>query len=158
MLDVADVAVMASGTFSYTTNVGGNSEWVPGTYVITATDSNGATGTTVFGYSNVYFADSLSFTTSSVSYGTVGAYTGISVPVTNSWSAAQTVVIFAAFKSGTSIYVAEGTIALSAGQGATVFAIDLQSIPAGTYSVTFAAVTLSNEPVSAPIAAITVVT
>ncbi len=50
VLDFSNVAVTASGTFSYTTNVGGNSEWVSDTYVITATDSNGATGTTTFEY------------------------------------------------------------------------------------------------------------
>jgi len=106
----------------------------------------------------VPFADSITFTTGSATYGTVGAYTGISVPVTNSWSSAQTVVVFATFKAGSSIYVAEGTQTLAPGQTATVFAINLTAIPAGSYTVTFAAVTLSNLPVSAPTTGITVVT
>jgi len=48
VLDAQNVAVGAGGTFSYATNAGGNSAWITGTYVITATDSNGATGTTTF--------------------------------------------------------------------------------------------------------------
>jgi len=106
----------------------------------------------------IAFANSITFTTSSASYGVVGAYKGINVPVTNSWNIAQTVVVFATFKSGTNIYVAQGTVTLSAGQTASVFAIAFQTIPAGTYSVTFSAVTTSNLAVSAPTTAITVVT
>jgi len=106
----------------------------------------------------IAFANSITFTTSSASYGVVGAYKGINVPVTNSWNTAQTVVVFATFKSGTNIYVAQGTVTLSAGQTASVFAIAFQTIPAGTYSVTFSAVTTSNLAVSAPTTAITVVT
>jgi uncharacterized protein YoxC len=49
-LDEQTVAVGAGGTFSYSTNAGGNAAWVTGTYVITAFDSNGATGTTTFKY------------------------------------------------------------------------------------------------------------
>jgi hypothetical protein len=106
----------------------------------------------------VPFADSITFATGTATYGVVGAYSGISVSVTNSWSAAQNIVVFATFKSGTSIYVAQGTTTLTPGQTATVFAIDLSAIPAGSYTVTFAAVTLSNLPVSAPTTGITVVT
>ncbi len=50
VLDATIVAVTAGGTFSYATYAGGNTAWVTGTYVITATDSNGATGTTTFKY------------------------------------------------------------------------------------------------------------
>jgi len=49
-LDEQTVAVGAGGTFSYSTNAGGSSAWVTGTYVITASDSNGVTGTTTFKY------------------------------------------------------------------------------------------------------------
>jgi len=49
-LDEATVAVGAGGSFTYATNVGGNSAWLTGTYTITAFDSNGATGTTTFMY------------------------------------------------------------------------------------------------------------
>jgi trimeric autotransporter adhesin len=49
-LDEQTVAVGAGGTFSYATNVGGSAAWVTGTYVISAFDSNGATGTTTFTY------------------------------------------------------------------------------------------------------------
>jgi len=50
VLDAANVAVGAGGTFTYSTNAGGNSAWTTGTYVISASDSNGATGTTTFTY------------------------------------------------------------------------------------------------------------
>jgi len=125
------------------------------------------TGSTLAGLSStasesltvtVPFADSISFTTGSATFGTVGAYQGITVPVTNSWNTAQIIVVFATFKSGTSIYVAQGTTTLAPGQTASVFAIDLQTVPAGSYTVTFAAVTTSNLPVSAPTTGITVVT
>ena len=52
VLDAQTVSVTGTGTFSYATNAGGNSAWVTGTYVITATDSNGATGTTTFSYTS----------------------------------------------------------------------------------------------------------
>jgi len=99
----------------------------------------------------------MSFTTSSAAYATIGAYSGITIPVTNSWSSAQTIVVFATFRAGTSLYVAQGTTTLNPGQTATVFAIQLQTIPAGTYTVTFSAVTTSNQAVSAPTTPITVV-
>jgi len=49
-LDEQTVAVAADGTFSYSTNAGGSAAWVTGTYVITASDSNGVQGTTTFKY------------------------------------------------------------------------------------------------------------
>jgi len=49
-LDETTVAVGAGGSFTYVTNAGGSAAWVTGTYVITAFDSNGATGTTTFTY------------------------------------------------------------------------------------------------------------
>jgi prefoldin subunit 5 len=49
-LDEQTVAAGAGGTFTYSTNAGGSAAWVSGTYVITAFDSNGATGTTTFKY------------------------------------------------------------------------------------------------------------
>ncbi|MDG6917196.1 MAG: hypothetical protein JRM85_06360 [Nitrososphaerota archaeon] len=48
-VDIASVTV-SSGSFSYSTAVGGTSAWVTGTYTITALDSYGATGTTTFSY------------------------------------------------------------------------------------------------------------
>ena len=48
-VDVASVTV-ASGSFTYSTAVGGTAAWVSGTYTITALDSYGATGTTTFSY------------------------------------------------------------------------------------------------------------
>jgi len=55
-------AVAASGAFSYATHAGGAS-WVTGTYVVVATDSNGATGFTTFEYT----APSATTTTSTTS-------------------------------------------------------------------------------------------
>lgn len=105
----------------------------------------------------VPFADSITFNTGTATYGLVGAFSGVTISVTNGWNTAQTIVVFATFKSGTSTYVAQGTVTLGAGATASVFAADLQSIPAGTYTVTFAAVTTSNQAVSAPTTPITVV-
>ena len=48
-VDLASVAV-TSGSFTYSTAVGGTSNWITGTYTITALDSYGATGTTSFTY------------------------------------------------------------------------------------------------------------
>ncbi len=50
VVDAQQVSAAAGGTFSYPTNVGASSAWSSGTYTITATDSNGATGTTTFKY------------------------------------------------------------------------------------------------------------
>jgi hypothetical protein len=105
----------------------------------------------------VPFADSVTFNTASATYGTVGAYKGVTISVTNGWNTAQTLVVYATFKSGTSIYVADGTVTLAAGATAPVFCIDLQTIPPGSYTVTFAAVTTSNQAVSAPTTGITLV-
>ncbi len=46
VLHEGTVAVQSAGTFSYSTSVGPT--WPSGTYVITATDSSGATGTEMF--------------------------------------------------------------------------------------------------------------
>jgi len=105
----------------------------------------------------VPFADSITFVTSGATYGVIGAYKGITVGVTNSWNTAQTVVIFATLKSGTSIYVAEGTATIAPGATNSVVCLDLQTVPAGTYSVTFAAVTTSNAAVSAPVPGVNLV-
>ncbi len=64
----------------------------------------------------VPFADSITFNTGAATYGVIGAYKGVTISVTNSWNTAQTVVIFATLKSGTSIYVAEGTATITSGQ------------------------------------------
>jgi hypothetical protein len=106
----------------------------------------------------VPFANSVTFNTATATYGINGAYKGVTVTVTNGWNTAQTLVVYATFKSGTSIYVADGTVTLAAGATAPVFCIDLQTIPAGSYTVTFAAVTTSNQAVSAPTTGITLVT
>jgi hypothetical protein len=50
-VDAASVSVaLSTGTFTYATATGGNSNWVSGTYTISATDSFGATGSTTFSY------------------------------------------------------------------------------------------------------------
>ncbi len=50
-VDAASVpATPSSGAFSYATATGGSSNWVTGTYTISATDSYGASGTTTFAY------------------------------------------------------------------------------------------------------------
>jgi len=105
----------------------------------------------------VVFANSITFNTGTATYGLNGAFKGITISVTNGWNTAQTIVVYATFKSGSSIYVADGTVTVGAGATASVFCLDLQTIPAGTYSVTFGAVTTANQAVSAPTTAINVV-
>ncbi len=135
--------------------------------LVSQTATFSVTGSTLAGLSStnsesltvtVPFADSVTFNTATATYGTVGAYSGVTVTVTNGWNTAQTLVIYATFKSGTSIYVADGTVTLAAGASAPVFCIDVIPIPAGSYTVTFAAVTTSNQAVSAPTTGITLVT
>ncbi len=69
----------------------------------------------------------------------------------------MTVVVFATFKGDTAIYVADGTTTMGFNQTLPVFLMDLQSIPPGVYSVTFAAVTISNAAVSYPNTPITII-
>jgi len=105
----------------------------------------------------VPFADSVSFTTSSATWGSSGAASGIFIPVTNSWNTAQQLTIYATLKSGTSTYVLVGGETLAAGQTGTAFVQDfLTNVPAGTYTVTFSAITTANQAVSAPTTAISV--
>jgi len=124
------------------------------------------TGSTLAGLSStasesltvtVPFADSVSFTTSSATWGSSGAASGIFIPVTNSWNTAQQLTIYATLKSGTSTYVLVGGETLAAGQTGTAFVQDfLTNVPAGTYTVTFSAITTANQAVSAPTTAISV--
>jgi len=128
------------------------------TLVVSGSNYTGVSGTATETLTvTVAFANSISFVTSGATYGTVGAYKGVTVSVTNGWNTAQTIVVYATLKSGSSIYVAQGTTTVNPGQTASVFCIDLQTVPAGSYSVTFAAVTTSNFAVSGPIPAITLV-
>jgi hypothetical protein len=99
----------------------------------------------------VTFADSITFTTSSATWGQSGAASGVFVPVTNSWNTGQQLTIYVTLKSGTTTYVLVGGLTLAAGQTATVFAQDfLTTVPVGTYTVTFSAITTANQAVSAP--------
>jgi len=106
----------------------------------------------------IVFADSVSFTTSGATWGSSGAAQGIFVPVTNSWSSSQQLTLYATLKSGNNVYVLVGGESLAAGQTGTVFLQDfLTVVPAGTYTVTFSAITTANQAVSAPTTPITVV-
>jgi len=174
-LNATSVTVTVNGTAISSTDVqvsGTNDLGTSTTYTVTAllpTGDNtvlvsasslaGLTGssTSEIVHVTVSLAESITFTQSEAVYGQVGAYTGVTVPVTNLYSTAQTVVVFATLKSGTSTYVAQGTATINPGQTVNVFTIDLQVVPPGTYSVTFSAVTTSNIPVSAPTTPITVV-
>ena len=44
---------LSTGTFTYSTATGGTSNWISGTYTISATDSYGATGSTTFAYQGI---------------------------------------------------------------------------------------------------------
>ena len=50
VLDAQTVRLSDNGTFSYSTNAGGNTAWTAGTYSITARDSYGTIGTISFVY------------------------------------------------------------------------------------------------------------
>jgi hypothetical protein len=107
----------------------------------------------------VPFADSVTFTTGSATWGQSGAASGIFVPVTNSWNTALQLTIYATLKSGSSTYVLVGGETIAAGQTSTVFLQDfLTTVPAGTYTVTFSSITTSNTVPSAPTTAISVTT
>ncbi len=99
----------------------------------------------------------VTFNTTNAAYVFLGDYAGVMLNVANGWSEAQSVVIFATFKSGTSVYVAAGTTTPGPGQTVPVFCLDLQTIPAGIYSVTFAAIATTDQVVSTVTTAITVV-
>jgi len=104
----------------------------------------------------VAFANSVTFTTGSATWGSSGAAQGVFVPVTNSWNTAQQLTIYVTLKSGTSTYVLVGGETLAAGQTGTVFCQDfLTTVPVGTYTVTFSAITTANQAVSAPTTPIT---
>jgi len=93
------------------------------------------------------------FNANSAQYVTLGYYSGVTVNVTNGEPLVfglSTFVVYATFKENTAIYVADGTTTMGFNQTLPVFLMDLQSIPPGLYSVTFAAVTLSNIAVSFP--------
>jgi cobalamin biosynthesis Mg chelatase CobN len=84
-IDSSTQAVTASGTFSYATHVGGTPSWVTGTYVISATDSHGATGLTTFEYTApaVTTTTTTSKTTASSSTSTTSSSTTTSTSTTS---------------------------------------------------------------------------
>jgi len=134
--------------------------------LVAGTATLSVTGSTLAGLSTtstesltvtVPFATSVTFNTAGATYGLNGVFKGVTISVTNGWNTALTLVVYATFKSGPSTYVADGTLTLAAGATAPVFCVDLQTIPAGSYSVTFAAVTTANQAVSAPTTPITLV-
>jgi hypothetical protein len=129
-----------------------------GTLTISGSSLTGVSGTTSGSVTtSITTADSITFATGSATWGTSGAVQGIFVPVTNSLGTSQQLTIYATLKSGTSTYVLVGGETLTAGQTGTAFLQDfLTTVPAGTYSVTFSAITTSNLAVSAPTTAITV--
>ncbi len=102
--------------------------------------------------------DSVTFHLTGAKYEVVGDYAGVAVSVTNGWISSLGLVVYATLKSGASTYVAAGTVTIAANATASVFCVDLQFVPAGAYAVTFAAVTLSDNAVSAPTAPISLVT
>jgi len=126
---------------------------------VTATNLAGNTGSSTpeLVTVSVPFGDSITFTTASATWGPSGAAQGVFVPVTNSWPTAQQLTIYITMKSGTSTFVLVGGLTLAAGQTATVFCQDfLATVPAGTYTVTFSALTTANQAVSAPTTPITI--
>jgi len=128
------------------------------TFTVSGSTLTGVTGTASETLTvTVPFANSITFNTGTATYGLNGAFKGVTVSVNNGWNTAQTIVVYATLKLGSNIYVADGTVTVGAGGTASVFCIDLQAIPAGSYSVTFAAVTTANQAVSAPTTAITLV-
>ena len=154
-------AVGAGGAFSYLAPLIGLFVSASGTYVISATDSYGATGATTFNY-DAQCGDAVfvSFATGNATWGPSGAAQGLSVPVSNScWPETFQLTIYATLKSGTSTYVLEGGGVVGFNQTSVVFCQDyLTNVPAGTYAVTFSAITTTNEAVSAPTTPISLTT
>jgi len=125
---LAGSAVQVSGTnnpgssVTYTitaalpTSVGNPGHW---SIVVSAENLAGTTGTGAADLISVTvaFGNSITFNTATATYGLVGAYKGVTVSVTNAWSTSQTIVVFATLKSGTSIYVAQGTVTSGRGDG-----------------------------------------
>ena len=98
-------------------------------------------------------ADSITFTTASATWGSSANAQGVFVPVTNCWSAAQSLTIYTTLQLGTSTYVLIGGVQLQPGQTMTVFCQDFSTIvPLGTYVATFSALTTTSpyQAVSAP--------
>jgi len=135
-----------------TATVGGLTVGTNVPFTVTGKTDAGLTGTATANITiTVAFADSITFTTSSATWGQSGAASGIFVPVTNSWSAGQQLTIYATLKSGSSTYVLVGGLTVASGQTTTVFLQDfLTPVPVGTYSVTFSAITTANQAVSGP--------
>ena len=86
----------------------------------------------------------------SATYGTLGAYKGISVSATNAWSSSQNLVIFAVWKNsaGQTVAVSTGGLTLASGATSTAFAPLVSPLPSGTYTVNVFVITTSNNPVS----------
>jgi hypothetical protein len=104
-------------------------------------------------------ADSVTFTVTSATYGSSGNALGVFVPVTNCWSTAQSITVYASLKLGTAGYVLVGGAQLAVGQTTTVFCQDFyQTVPAGTYVVTFSALSSTNQAVSAPTTPVVIIT
>jgi len=135
-----------------TATVGGLTVGTNVPFTVTGKTDAGLTGTATANITiTVAFADSITFTTSSATWGQSGAASGVFVPVTNSWSAGQQLTIYATLKSGSSTYVLVGGLTVASGQTTTVFLQDfLTPVPVGTYSVTFSAITTANQAVSGP--------
>lgn len=86
-----------------------------------------------------------------------GHFPGVLVNATEVWPTTMSMVIYVTLKSGTSTYIADGTTTLNPGDTVTVFCMDLLPVPPGVYNATFAAVTLSDFSVSAPLPPVTLV-
>ncbi|MGA2200174.1 MAG: hypothetical protein ABSG45_09580 [Nitrososphaerales archaeon] len=107
--------------------------------------------------SDIPLAVSVTFHTTGAEYEVLGDFAGVAISATNNWLASLTIVVYATLRSGTDIYVADGTATIAANATVSVFCMDIQTIPAGDYTVTFAAVTTSNQAVSAPTTPISLV-
>src|SRR5208283_1200674 len=116
-VDAQTVSLTSDGTFSYSTYMGGNAAWTNGTYVITASDSSGATASIQFTYnSNSVTTTSTSTTSSSsssASTSTTTTTTTVTVPTTtqtaSTTSTASTTVTATSTTASTSTSTASST-------------------------------------------------
>ena len=132
VLDSSTQAVTASGTFSYTTHVGGSQPWTLGPYLITATDSSGLKGTTTFEYGT-------SATTSTTATTTTTATTSTAATETITQTATQTLT---ATTATTLIQTVTSTTTASAPKPAT--STTTQTVAGPTTTVTGAASTVTS--------------
>ena len=110
------VSALTETNFAISTPSGGTGGGIGGTSgVTTILQAPNATS----------LASSVTFNLNKANYSKLGSYSGVWVYVSNQWNTAQTTVVFVTLRSGSSLYLAEGTVTLNALHRDWVFAVAL---------------------------------